>query len=176
MKNYFIVLFLFVSIFLFAQNKTATKIYIVRHAEKITDNPQEKDPELTDKGKERALNLAQFFKKIEIQAVYSTPYKRTQATAQPTASEHGLTIQSYNAKNITTAASIFLEENRGKTILVVGHSNTVLETIEAMGGKKPFDTIADQDYNNLFLVTINTDGTTKVKAMQYGASNNPKKR
>jgi hypothetical protein len=33
---------------------------------------------------------------------------------------------------------------------------------------KPFATIADEEYDNLFLVTIKKNGTAKVRAMKYG--------
>jgi hypothetical protein len=46
MKQYLSFLLLLITI-PFAQNRAATKLYIVRHAEKMTDNPKEKDPLLT---------------------------------------------------------------------------------------------------------------------------------
>jgi broad specificity phosphatase PhoE len=164
-------LFLLLSFSLIAQNKTATKIYIVRHAEKMTDNPKERDPLLTAKGTARAESLSLFLRKKKLTAIYSTEYKRTMTTAQPTATDHGLSIQIYDSKNIKAAIQPILANNSGKNILIVGHSNTILETIEAAGGKKPIATIADEDYNNLFLVIIKRNGTIKVKAMKYGAPN-----
>jgi hypothetical protein len=62
----------------------------------------------------------------------------------------------------------YFKNNIGKPILIVGHSNTALEIIEAAGGTKPFATIADEEYDNLFLVTIKKNGTAKVRAMKYG--------
>jgi broad specificity phosphatase PhoE len=171
MKNYISLAFLFLSLTLFAQKETATTIYMVRHAEKMTDNPQEKDPILTSKGNERALALSKLLNAVSLDAIYSTDYKRTRATAVATAKDQHLEIQLYDAKNIKAAAASMLQNNTGKNLLIIGHSNTVLETIEAMGAKKPFDNIADQDYNNLFLLIINPDGSTEVTAMHYGAPN-----
>ena len=174
MKNYISFLFLLLSFSLFAQTDTPTKVYLVRHTEKITDNPKEKDPLLTMKGTTRALALAQVLKNIPLHAIYSTDYKRTRATALPTAEQQNIEIQIYNAGNLKTEAATILKNNNGKTILIVGHSNTVLEMIEAMGAKKPIENIADQDYNNLFLIVINPDATMEVKAMLYGAPNSYK--
>jgi hypothetical protein len=47
--------------------------------------------------------------------------------------------------------------------LIVGHPQ-LFEIIEAAGGTKPF---ADEEYDNLFLVTIKKK-TAKVRAMKYG--------
>ena len=171
MKKHLSLLLLLVSLSFFAQNKAVTKVYIVRHAEKMTDDPKEKDPVLTAKGTERAKALSQILRKKQIVAIYSTDYKRTKATGQPTANDHELSIQPYDSRNLKEAIPTILEKNNGKTILIVGHSNTILETVEAAGGVKPFTTIADEDYNNLFLVTIKANGTVKVKAMKYGAEN-----
>jgi len=168
MKQYVSFLLLLVSLSLFAQNKAATKLYIVRHAEKMTDNPKERDPLLTSEGTVRAQELAQLLRKKKIDVIYSTDYKRTKATAQPTATNHGLSIETYDSKNLKAAIPAILERNIGKTILIVGHSNTVLETIEAAGGTKPFADIADEEYDNLFLVTIKKNGDVKVRAMKYG--------
>jgi broad specificity phosphatase PhoE len=158
----------------FAQNKATTKLYIVRHAEKMTDNPEERDPLLTSKGTERAEALGQLMRQKNIQAIYATDYKRTNATAQPTANNHGLMIQSYDAKNLKTAIATILKNNNGKTVLIVGHSNTILESIEAAGALKPFASVGDNDYDNLFLVTLKKNGNTKVRAMKYGAKNSTK--
>jgi broad specificity phosphatase PhoE len=68
----------------------------VRHAEKMTDN-QRKDPLLTLKERQ-AQALAQLLSKKKIDAIYSTDYKRTKATAQPTATNHGLSIETYDSK------------------------------------------------------------------------------
>jgi hypothetical protein len=47
--------------------------------------------------------------------------------------------------------------------LVVGHSNTVLEMIEALGPKTN-PSIKDQDYDYLFLLTISASGKQKSKS------------
>jgi broad specificity phosphatase PhoE len=171
MKNYICLLFLFISATLFAQTETQTKIYLVRHAEKNTDNPKDSDPLLTAKGTERALALSEVLKGTSLNAIYTTDYKRTRATAIPTAENQKIEIQLYDAKNLKTAAAAILKNNTNKNILVIGHSNTVLEMIEAMGGKKPIKNIDDQDYNNLFLLVIAPNGDTEVKVMPYGAAN-----
>lgn len=62
MKNYFAFLLLFLSISLFAQAEKSTRIYLVRHAEKITSNLKDNDPLLTDSGTKRATAL---FKKLK---------------------------------------------------------------------------------------------------------------
>ncbi|NGY38187.1 histidine phosphatase family protein [Flavobacterium sp. XN-5] len=174
MKNYCSFLLLFLTISLFAQVEDPTRIYLVRHAEKMTNDPKEKDPLLTEYGNKRAIALAKKLKYKTINNIYSTNYKRTQSTVIPSAKQQKKDIQLYDAKILTVEAAKILKENKGKTALIVGHSNTVLETIEAFGSKRPIPSIDDQEFNYLFLLTIQPNGKTKVKVMHYGQANSYK--
>ena len=147
------------------QSKTTT-IYLVRHAEKITDNPQDQDPGLTAAGLKRSADLKHYLQNVPIYAFFSTPYQRTQLTLTPLA--NGRPIQLYEAHDFTQFRKRLLNEYKGKTIVVAGHSNTVLPMIEAFGGKKPFGEIADNQYDNIVKITISAKGKTKVLAQKYG--------
>jgi hypothetical protein len=52
--------------------------------------------------------------------------------------------------------------------LVVGHSNTVLESIEALGGTRPVATINDNEYDYFFVLTQAQDKKVLVRAEKYG--------
>lgn len=171
MKNYCSFLLLFLTVGLFAQADKPTRIYLVRHAEKVTSNPKDNNPLLTARGNQRAIALAEKLENKPLSTIYSTNYKRTESTARPTAVNQKKEIKLYDAKNLKAAAAMILKENKGKCALVVGHSNTVLETIEALGAKRPVPTIENQQYDYLFLVTIRTNGKIKVKVMHYGQAN-----
>ena len=54
---------------------------------------------------------------------------------------------------------------------MVGHSNTVLETIEALGGQRPVKSIEDQEYDCFFTVIINANGDVESKVAHYGKPN-----
>lgn len=101
-------------------NKTFT-IYLVRHCEKDLSNNYS-DPPLTVCGEQRAENLNDFFKDINLDDIYSTDYNRTKRTAQPTARAKKLRVKLYNLDNIEELSSILKKSK--KDALVVGHSNT----------------------------------------------------
>lgn len=170
MKNILFTL-LFISLTATAQSNLPTTIYLVRHAEKVTDDPTNKDPMLTENGENRAIALAKTFNKIEINNIYSTNYKRTTATAAPLAKNQKKEIKIYDLKKLKTEVETILKDNKGKNALIVGHSNTVLEMIEALGGKRPVAAIYDQEYDYLFQLVIGADGTSEVKVMHYGEIN-----
>lgn len=102
---------------------TGATFVIVRHAEKATDDPR--DPSLTPVGQARAERLARMLADAELTAVYSTGYRRTQSTAQPTARQHGLPVTTYDAAQPPEVLAARLRAaHPGGTVLVVGHSNT----------------------------------------------------
>jgi broad specificity phosphatase PhoE len=154
-----------------AKCQTVTTFYLVRHAEKVTTDPSNKDPLLTENGQKRATDLAKKLKKKKITAIYSTDFQRTKLTAKPLSDKLKIDTKIYNAKLLKEFTSSVLKENTGGNILIVGHSNTVLETIEALGGKRPFTEITEQDYDYFFTVNIEENGTVKVAFEHYGAKN-----
>jgi len=140
---------LFCSINSFAQE--ITTYYLVRHAEKDRSDKTNSNPELTDQGNQRALKWSSVFDNVTFDAVYSTNYLRTIATAKPTATAQGLVIQFYNPRELNSKE--FQQETKGKTVLVVGHSNTTPQFVNAILGTKQYTDIQDDNNANLYIVT-----------------------
>ncbi len=143
------------------------KVWIVRHAEKDASNPEEKDPDLSSKGALRAEALKKELKGQKIDSIFTTDYKRTKLTAFPLADIIGININTYNPAQAKAFAEGLKLNAVGKKILIVGHSNTILELIEAFGAKRPIDSVPDDVYDNLFYLTITGD-KVDVKAKKYG--------
>lgn len=141
-----------------AEKENTSVYYFIRHAEKDRSDSTNKNPSLTLQGLERANKWALFFKDKNIAAVYSTNYKRTQQTALPIAKEQNLEIISYTAKELISEK--FIANNKGKNIVIVGHSNTTPELVNSLLGEKKYEDIADRENNNIFIVTLNKNKTT----------------
>ena len=161
------ILFLFVLLLLtsplFPQNTNTDSIstyYLIRHAEKDRSDTTNKNPDLTDKGKERALKWSQLLQHFGIDAVYSTNYKRTLNTANPTAIANHLKIKTYHPFKIDM--SQFLKDTKGKSVLVVGHSNTTPGFVNKLIGKEIYKDIDDTNNANLYIVTIKGDDISYV--------------
>lgn len=122
-------------------------VYVVRHAEKAV---AESDPPLSEKGQQRAHTLAQMLQKAELKAIFSTPYQRTQMTAQPLAESVGLTVQSYRPGDAEGTLEALMA--RGENTLIVGHSNTVPALVRGLGGQS--ENLTEQDYGDLFQLTF----------------------
>lgn len=136
----------------------ATTVYLVRHAEKVDES---EDPSLSEIGMARAQALADSLAPGGIDAIFVTRYQRTDLTAQPLAERLGLTPTVVQAEGGTDSlaartARIVRALPAGSRVLVVGHSNTVGPTIEALGGPPTAD-LPSCEYNTLFEVTLEED-------------------
>jgi len=148
----------------FCQNQP-TAIYIVRHAEKVQDGSE--DPKLNDLGKNRASKLSDILKKVEISAIYSSPFVRTRKTAQPLAALKEIEIQPYNPSMQQEFMEQVLEKHKGKSILIVGHSNTVPELLNILTKTTQYQQLADDEYDKLFVVSIDSQRGVTVKVEVY---------
>lgn len=147
--------------------QSITKVWVVRHAEKLTDDPKNSNPDLSEIGIIRANDLKNYLSKKKIDFIYSTPFKRTEETAVPLAKQKNIKTQSYNPKEQQTLVSEIkaLKGNHG--VLIVGHSNTVLEIVRGFGvSVKPKD-LSDDDYDFIFEITIK-NGKAKLKVKHFG--------
>ena len=147
-----------------------TTIYVVRHAEKDTSDAKNEDPALTPAGEARAEALRALLEGQEVDALYTTKYIRNKSTLQPLADERQLEMQVYEAHDFEGLKKQLLGQHRGETVVVVGHSNTILPIIEAFGAEKPVNEIADSAYSYLFKLTVAPDGTATVETSRFGAA------
>ena len=146
-----------------------TIVFIVRHAEKAS--PAAPDLPLSAAGEQRALTLRDTLARFPVAAIYSTNTGRTRATAQPTAQARELPPIIYDAGQLPALAARIRRQYRiGQTVLIVGHSNTILETVEAFGVPRPVPSVGDQEYSYLLQVTLPVDSTrgATVVARRYG--------
>jgi len=146
----------------------AMTVFIVRHAEK--DLSGGNDPPLTAAGQQRAEALRDTLRSHPVAAVYTTNTLRTRSTAAPLAAARGLEPRLYDASQKGALARRLREEHRGQTVVAVGHSNTVLLLIESLGAARPVPEVTDADYDYLFEVTVQPDGSASAQARRYGAS------
>jgi phosphohistidine phosphatase SixA len=147
----------------------STKVYIVRHAEKSTNPPQ--DPDLTAEGRARAENLAMELKNKGITEVYSTDTRRTRQTAEPFSLQSGVQVKLY--KNDTLLKFLYHVLDAEKNTLIVGHSNTTVQMLKELGLNPSIKSIPDNDYDNLFIITLKSKETTggynlKLREKTYG--------
>jgi len=150
-----ILTFIFLSLSLISYAQEITTYYFIRHAEKLRIDKTDKNPNLNFNGYKRAEAWKDVFSNVSFDAVYSTDYNRTKLTAKPTAISKNLPILLYNPNTMYSEA--FQNNTKGKTVLVVGHSNTTNVFVNKILGIEKYDEIDDKNNSNLYIVTI-SDG------------------
>ncbi len=137
--------------------QTPTTYYFIRHAEKDTTDPANKDPELAAEGIKRAEKWAEVFKDVTFDRIYSSDYKRTRSTAKTIADAQNKEVNIYNASKLNDEA--FQADTQGKTVLVVGHSNSNPAFVNYILEDKRYKDIPETESGSLFIVTVFPDGT-----------------
>lgn len=122
-------------------------IFVVRHAEKQSDA---QDTPLSAKGQARAECLAQTLKDAHVTAVFTSQFQRTKQTAAAVVRDAKANEEAFEAKNYEQFVTAAKAASKTGNVLIVGHSNTVPDLVQKLGG--PAVTVADTSYDQLFLV------------------------
>jgi len=154
----------------FFESQATTTMIFVRHAERA-ELPAD-DPGLSEAGVRRAAELTRQLVDADvvagIDAIYATQYLRAQETARPLAEKLNLPINTYDAADTELVLDEILDKHKGKIILVVGHANTLAPLMANLGASKKVPPIADDEYDNIYIVAIPWFGKTKTIRLRYG--------
>lgn len=129
------------------QEPPGPSYYVMRHLhtpEGVTD------PDLAAEGRRQAQLLAGFFELDPPAAIYVSPTKRAQQTAEPLARSLGLTPKIYNPSD--TPALVASVKAETGNVLIVGHSNTVPDIVEQLGGTRP-EPIAHDQFGDIWHIS-----------------------
>ncbi|NRB59197.1 MAG: nuclear transport factor 2 family protein [Winogradskyella sp.] len=142
----------------YQEEQKVTTYYLIRHAEKDKSDKQNRNPHLTDIGQKRAENWLNVFEDVEFDMIYSTNYHRTIETALPTAKANDLEIIYYDPRNMDI--DTFMEKTKGKTVLIVGHSNTTPTLANKIIEEDKYSQIDETNNSNLYIINKNDSSIT----------------
>ncbi|TKD50014.1 SixA phosphatase family protein [Sphingomonas baiyangensis] len=125
-------------------------VYVMRHLhtpEGVTD------AELTPEGHAAARTLAAQLEGQKLAAVFTTDFRRSRASVAPLLAARAMTAQLYDHRDPDAlVARIRAVEG---DVLVVGHSNTVPELVEKLGGARPAP-MTHPDFGDLWVIRAGT--------------------
>ncbi|HEY0765048.1 MAG TPA: phosphoglycerate mutase family protein [Pyrinomonadaceae bacterium] len=150
-------------------SRPVTTVILVRHAEKLIE-PNNQDPDLSPEGFERAQEIARVFGEAGINAIYATQYKRTQQTVKPLSDRTGVPVKLLQSNQTDELVNQLQTTNRGQTVFIAGHNNTVPAIVSALSGQT-YPNIPESEFDNLYIVTIYRFGKAKVVKLKYGKAN-----
>lgn len=149
MKSFYVVL-VFLSFSIGYSQSETTTLYLIRHAEKA-DNSS--NPELSEDGIKRSVRWTKLFEKTQIDNFYTTLTRRTQMTCSTIATSKQKDITFYDAARFSLQEIV--AKHPGKTILVVGHSNTIPQQINTFLGEEIYPQIDENEFGNLYTIKVN---------------------
>lgn len=106
--------------------------YVMRH---LHTPEGQRDPDLTEEGQAAAQRLATMLDNEQPAAIYVSSFKRTRQTAAALAQRLGVTPIVYDPAE--TPALVARARQGPWPMLIVGHSNTVPDIVEQLGGTRP---------------------------------------
>jgi len=143
-------------------------LFLVRHAERAAEPAD--DPGLTPEGAERARELARLLGQAGITRIHSSDTRRTLETARPLAEASGVEIELYDPDDpAALAAELLGSEGRH---LVVGHSNTIPELAEVLGGDGHGEIESAWEYDRLYILTPRAERVETI-LLRFGAPVEP---
>ena len=150
------------------RSAATTTVVVVRHAEKQLGTIE--DPPLAPEGEARAERLARLLGDANgvgtIQGIYVTDTRRTQQTAAPLAARLRLKPEIVAADDVRGVLARVRREHRGSRVLIVAHNNTVPQIVGHLAAVD-VPPIADDEYDDLYVVSVPTFGPSSVLRLTY---------
>ena len=141
-----------------ARQAAPPDIYVMRHLNTPAGVP---DPDLTSEGQRSAVALVSWFKARSKPAIiYVSSTKRAQQTAAPLAQSLGITPKVYNPSDTPGLVAALAGETGN--VLVVGHSNTVPDIIQQLGGQRP-GPLVHEDFGDVWRLSGSPRVTERFK-------------
>lgn len=146
---------------------TLTTVIVVRHAEE--QRQAGADPPLSAAGQARAEELARILGEPaggdRITAILVSDTRRAQQTAAPLAARLGIEPIVLPARPLDELLRAIRRE-RGRTVLVIGHSNTVPALVRRLAGRAMPD-MEESEYDALYVLSLPTFGPHRVLRLRY---------
>jgi hypothetical protein len=147
---------------------TTTTIIVTRHAEKVLGTIA--DAPLTPEGEQRAQQLARTFGAAtgpgRIDAIYIVNIRSAAMTAAPLASRLGIQPSMLRESDLQGLASRLLRTHRGRAVLVIARSDTVMQMVRTLSHLK-MPPIEENDYGSAYAINVPSIGKPNVFEIKY---------
>lgn len=154
----------------FFESQATTTVIFVRYAD-LADSSLA-NPGLSAAGQRRARELVRVLGDVDVvagvDAIFATRFRNTQETADPLAKHLNLPVQIVDAADIVGLAERILSQYKGQIVLVVTNPDALPQLIEEFHGSKKLPPMAEQEYDNLYIVSIPWYGKVKTLRLRYG--------
>lgn len=128
-------------------------VYVMRHL----DTPEgQRDPDLTERAQKGAWALTEWFQGKPLLVIYLSNFRRTRQTVEMLNGERRIRLRLYDPSD--TPALVARVKAETGPVLIVGHSNTVPDIVEQLGGERPA-ALTHPDFGDVW--TVDAKGTRR---------------
>lgn len=117
-------------------------VVFLRHAEKSSKRT---NAELSSRGKQRAQCLVEELSRFQPVALFASDLRRTQQTLEPLSKRLKLPLETYERGKEHALGQSLLVRFPGQTVVVCGHSDTLMDLVKALGDSTPFPEVSGFD-------------------------------
>ena len=153
------------------ESQATTTVILVRYAD--VNDGLDPDSDLSPDGRDRSRELARVIGDIDVvagvDAIIATQFGNSKETAQPLADLLELPVQSIDAHNTRGLSKLILQEYKGRIVLVITNREALPQLIQRFHGSKNLPPMADDEHDNLYIVSIPWYGKVKTLRLKYGA-------
>jgi broad specificity phosphatase PhoE len=144
---------------------------LVRHAEKATTDPADRDPSLSERGRSRAVTLASMLGDAGVTRLIATPYKRTQETLRPLGEKLSLPVEVRPPDKTADLLTELRGAPDGAIVVIATHSNILPKLAQELGHATlrgaTAEAIPETDYSRVVVVT-DACGASRVVELRSG--------
>lgn len=156
----------------FFESQATTTVIFVRYAEVAASINENRG--LSPSGQRRAQSLIRAIGDVDVvagvDAIFATQYRNTQETADPLSKFLEIPVQVVDVENVRGLEDMILREYKGKIVLVVTDSTAMPQLIRRFHGSKKVPLIADDEHDNIYILTIPWYGKVKTLRLKYGVA------
>ncbi len=144
-----------------------THFFCVRNADR--DQNDLHDPGLSAEGEARAEHLGRILSEAGLDAVFATPSRRAQLTAEPVVRRaHTPPVETYELEGQEAWLLEVLAQRPGKQYLLIGHKASVAHLLNQLKGHGfEFDNMPNSDFGLFYVVATKGIGETEVLELRY---------
>lgn len=144
--------------FLMTSQGFAKQVIVIRHAERLPDRD-----DLALIGYQRANLLKDMLSAENVGLILSTPLKRSVKTVEPLALSQSQDVVEYNTVDDLVEK---INNSEAKTIVVVGHSNTVPAIVKKLVNVE-LPKIQEEEYDGFYILDIKNQSTNLLKLKYF---------
>ena len=156
----------------FFESQATTTVILTTHAD--VDSNSSVNSGLSQRGFATADALQELLNSVDVvagvDAIYATPLRVTQETAEPLMKSLDIPITLIeDASEVEGLIETIMAKHKGKIILIVTHPDVLPELIVELHGSKNIEPIDPSKDNKLFIVSVPWFGKVKTLQLNYAS-------